>query len=208
MFKSQKEIKNTLMIGGAGYAYPKYYISHYEDKYMDVVEIDEKVTSFAKEYFFLDDLIEEYDLENNQRLNIITEDGRTYLNNLNKKYDAVLNDAFSGSSPAVTLTTIEAVQRIYNSLNEDGVYLTNIISSLDGKDSKFVKAEVNTIEKIFKNVYVVPVTTSEENVVQNIMVIASDRELEIDKAYNLNIKENELIITDDICPVDNLIPII
>ena len=40
------------------------------------------------------------------------------------------------------------------------------------------------------------------------MVIASDRELEIDKAYNLNIKENELIITDDICPVDNLIPII
>ena len=208
MFKSSKEIKDVLMIGGAGYAYPKYYISHYEDKNMDVVEIDGKVTDLAREYFFLDDLIEEYNIKNNNRLNIITEDGRTYLNKEAKKYDAILNDAFSGSSPAVTLTTIEAVEKIYNSLEEGGVYLTNIISSLDGKDSKFVKAEVNTISQVFKNVYVIPVTTFEEDKVQNIMVIASDEKLNLDKVYNLNIKPNEIIITDNLCPVDNLIPII
>ena len=208
MFNSTNKIEDVLMIGGAGYAYPKYYISHYIDKTMDVVEIDGKVTTLAKEYFFLDDLYKDYDLENSRRLNIITEDGRTYLNRINKKYDAILNDAFSGSSPAPTLTTIEAVQKIYNALNENGVYLTNIISSLDGKDSKFLKAEVNTISQVFKNVYVIPVSTLDEEKVQNIMVIASDEELTLEKVFNINIKENEIVITDDICPVDNLIPII
>ena len=57
-------------------------------------------------------LIEEYNLEENGRLKLITDDGRTYLNRNTKKYDAILNDAFSGETPAKTLTTIENVQRI------------------------------------------------------------------------------------------------
>ena len=50
MFESSKDIKNALMIGGAGYSYPKYYISNYLDKSMDVVEIDEDITKIAKKY--------------------------------------------------------------------------------------------------------------------------------------------------------------
>ncbi|MBO5349787.1 MAG: fused MFS/spermidine synthase [Clostridia bacterium] len=137
MFKSSNEIQNTLLIGGAGYSYPKYYISHYENKNMDVVEIDGEITELAKKYFYLDKLIKDYNLEENKRLNLITEDGRTYLNNNTKKYDAILNDAFSGSSPAKTLTTMEAAQNIKKSLNENGIYLTNVISSLEGENSKF-----------------------------------------------------------------------
>ena len=38
------------MIGGAGYSYPKYFISKYEDKNMDVVEIDGEITEIAKNY--------------------------------------------------------------------------------------------------------------------------------------------------------------
>lgn len=63
MFKANIDIKNTLLIGGAGYSYPKYYISHYEDKNMDVVEIDGQITEIAKKYFYLDKLIKDYDLE-------------------------------------------------------------------------------------------------------------------------------------------------
>ena len=90
MFNSNIDIKETLMIGGAGYSYPKYYISHYDNKNMDVVEIDGKVTEIAKKYFYLDKLIKEYDLENSKRLNLITEDGRIFLNSNQKKYDAIL----------------------------------------------------------------------------------------------------------------------
>lgn len=209
MFKSSNEIKDSLMIGGAGYSYPKYYISKYLNKSMDVVEIDEKVTELAKEYFYLDKLIDEYDLENTGRLNLLNQDGRIYLNKNTKKYDAILNDAFSGSSPAETLTTIESVQKIYNSLNENGMYLTNIISSLDGENSKFIKAEMNTLKQVFKNVYAIPVSNKQDiNLIQNIMVIATDEQIDFEGTYDINIEANEIILTDDCCPVDNLIPII
>ena len=209
MFKSSKEIDEVLMIGGAGYSYPKYYISNYTDKKMDVVEIDEKVTELAKEYFYLDKLIDDFDLEENKRLNLINQDGRVYLNKNEKKYDAILNDAFSGTSPVETLTTVEAVESIHNSLTEDGVYLTNIISSIDGINSKFLKAEINTLKQVFKNVYALPCTYKEDtNKIQNIMVIATDNELQIEGTIDLNISDDEIILTDDCCPVDNLIPII
>ena len=146
MFESNKEIKNTLLIGGAGYSYPKHYISTYLDKSMDVVEIDPMVTEIAKKYFYLDKLIKDYNIEETGRLKLITEDGRTYLNRNEKKYDAILNDAFSDTTPVATLTTLEAVKNIKKSLNEKGLYLTNIISSLEGEKSKFMKAEVKTLK--------------------------------------------------------------
>ncbi len=207
MFNANIEINNTLLIGGAGYSYPKYYISHYPNKTMDVVEIDNKITEIAKKYFFLDKLIKDYDLENNQRLNLINEDGRVYLNNNAKKYDAILNDAFSGSSPAKTLTTIENVRNVKKSLSKNGVYLTNIISSLEGKNSKFIQAEVNTLKHVFKNVYVIPCNYQNDlEKTQNNMVIATDDDLEYKESYNLNISDNAIVITDEYCPIDTLIP--
>ena len=209
MFNSSKEINNTLMIGGAGYSYPKHYISIYLDNTMVVVEIYENVTEIAKKYFYLDKLIEEYNSGENKRLNLITEDGRTYLNTNTKKYDAILNDAFSDTTPAATLTTLEAVKNIKKSLNENGLYLTNIISSLAGENSKFMKAEVKTLKEVFLNVYVIPcVTTTDADVTQNNIVVATDGILEIDESrvYNLNITEEDIILTDNYCPIDSLIP--
>lgn len=206
MFKASKEIKNVLMIGGAGYSYPKYYISKYIDKNMDVVEIDDKVIEIAKKYFYLDKLIEEFNLQENNRLNLIAQDGRVYINKNTKKYDAILNDAFAGESPAETLTTLEAVQKIYNSLNKNGVYLTNIISSIEGEKSEFIKAEVNTLKQVFKNVYVVPCTYKDNlELVQNNMVIATDDELNIDDEVEVD-TSNTIVLTDNYCPVDSLLP--
>jgi len=207
MFNSKYEINQVMMIGGAGYAYPKHYISTYQTKSIDVVEIDGDITKLAKKFFYLDKLISDYNLNENHRLGLINEDGRTYLNRNTKKYDAILNDAFSGDTPAKTLTTLELIQKIKNSLNENGLYLTNIISSLEGKDSRFIKAEVNTLKKVFKNVYVIPCySIQDKELSQNNMVIATDQELEFEGEYKLNIDENELVITDDYCPVDTLIP--
>ena len=206
MFNANIDIKDTLLIGGAGYSYPKHYISKNLEKNMDVVEIDGEITEIAKEYFYLNDLIEDYNLNENKRLGLITDDGRTYLNNNDKKYDAILNDAFSGSTPAKTLTTIEAIERIKESLNENGLYLTNVISSLEGENSKFIKAIINTLKQVFKNVYLVPCQTIDVDTVQNNMVIASDDELKFDKLYQYVIEENEIVLTDDYCPVDTLVP--
>jgi len=207
MFEVNTEIKDTLMIGGAGYSYPKYYISHYPEKRMDVVEIDEGVTKIAKEYFYLNKLIEDYKLEENGRLQFIAQDGRVYLNQNEKKYDAILNDAFSGEIPAKTLTTLEAVQTIYDSLNPGGAYLSNIIASIEGEDAEFLKAEVQTLKQIFKNVYVVPCNYKEDLAKeQNVMVIATDKDCIIEEAVHLDMA-GSMILTDDTCPVEQLIRI-
>ena len=206
MFDANIDINNVLLIWWGWYSYPKYYISHYLSKKMDVVEIDGMITEIARKYFFLDKLIEEFDLESNGRLRLINEDGRTYLNNNDTQYDAILNDAFSGDNPAKTLTTLENIKNIKKSLKKDWVYLTNIISSLEWEKSRFLRAEVNTLKKVFNNVYVIPCSDG-ENLYdsQNNMVIASDDNLNLEWIYDLKLDEDEIVITDDYCPIDSLI---
>ena len=115
--------------------------------------------------------------------------------------------AFAGESPAETLTTIEAVKRIYDSLTENGLYLSNVISSIDGENSRFLKAEVNTLKHVFKNVYVVPCNNyNNYELVQNNMVIATDDSLFFENAIDLDIPSNTIILTDNYCPVDSLVP--
>ena len=206
MFEAEREVDDVLMIGGAGFSYPKHYISKFENKTMDVVEIDGRVIELAKKYFYLNKLIEEYDLEENKRLNIIEADGRVYLNQNTKKYDAILNDAFAGESPAQTLTTLEAAKKIYASLERNGVYLTNVVGSIEGKNSKFLKSEVKTLKQVFKNVYVFLCNEPDElDLKQNCMVLATDTELEIDGAIKVEITEEDIILTDNYNPVDMLI---
>ena len=72
-------IKKALIIGGAGFSFPKAYISRYGDKSIDVVENNPEMVDIARKYFFLDQLYEEFDLEQTGRMNIILDDGLEYL---------------------------------------------------------------------------------------------------------------------------------
>ena len=115
-----KEAEDALMIGGAAYTYPMHYLRKYENKKIDVVEIDEKMTKIAEDEFGLD--------KDNPNLGLITQDGRSYLNYNEKKYDAIFIDAFKGLNAPFELTTYEAMQKAYNSLEENVTVITNIIS--------------------------------------------------------------------------------
>ena len=196
---------DILMIGGAAYSYPKHIISNYPNKRIDVVEIDPMAEKIAKKYFYLDDLIEEYDAINSGRLGLFSEDGRIYLQRTEKKYSAILNDAFSGGIPVGSLSTDEAVKTIKNHLEKDGVYAANILASLGGKSSQFLLSELKVLENNFLHVYVIPVRTTNEDEYQNIMVFASDRELNLPESINWEYKGNEIYLTDDNCPVDKMV---
>ena len=125
-----KDAKSTLMIGGAAYTYPIHYLQKYQDKTIDVVEIDEKMTQIAEEQFGLN--------AKDERLKIYTQDGRSYLNYSENKYDTILIDAFKGLNAPFELTTYEALVHAKNMLNDNGIVLTNIISSLEGEDTDFI----------------------------------------------------------------------
>jgi predicted membrane-bound spermidine synthase len=120
------DFQNSLMIGGAGYSFPKDYLGKYEGKSIDVVEIDPGVTEIAKEYFSLD--------TSDSRLRIFHEDARVFLDQNTKKYDAILGDAFtSWYSIPYQLTTREAIQSHYDALTDSGVLILNIISAIEGE---------------------------------------------------------------------------
>jgi spermidine synthase len=203
-----KNFKKTLMIGGAGYSYPKSFLVTYPEATMDVVEIDPKVTELAKKYFRLED---------NSRLNIYHEDGRVYLNRTTNRYDVIFGDAFSSHySIPYQLTTQETVQRKYDILNDNGVVILNIISSMDGDKGQFLRAEYLTYKSIFPQVYLFPVKDDQDGkIIQNIILVALKSQQEfsfnnLDQKLNSylkhlwtkEIKADVPILTDDFAPVD------
>ena len=202
----QENTENVLMIGGAAYTYPSYFLEQYKDKKIDVVEIDPKMTEIAEKYFDLN--------TQNENLNISHEDGRRYLNTTQKMYDCILIDAFKGLNVPFQLTTEEALIRAQKSLNENGVVITNLISALDGKNANFIKYEYATYKKVFEDVKVFKVQNGmfNDDELQNLILVGFKSKVTTPNAENnnyQNLLKNEILdfqtdkqaVTDDLCPV-------
>jgi len=203
------DFKSSLMLGGAGYSFPKSYLKTYPNAKIDVVEIDPKVTQLAKDYF---------KLKEDPRLSIFHNDGRTYLNHTEKTYDIILGDAFSSSySIPYQLTTQESAQKMHDILNDDGIVILNIISSIEGDSGKFFRAEYATFKTVFPQLFVYPLHDSKNgSTIQNIFLIASKSKDKIypfssddiyinnrlQKFWHKKIPNDLPILTDDFAPVD------
>jgi spermidine synthase len=199
---------SSLILGGAAYSYPKYFLEKYPQATIDVVEIDPELTQLAREYFRLKD---------DPRMKIIHEDGRTFLNRADQKYDVIYGDTFKSQYTLPWhLTTVEAAKETYNMLNNGGCVLLNIISSLDGNASMFLRAELATYRQVFPYVYVFAVMDPEDmKVVQSTILVAvksasepawlnEDPEL---AGYLTHEVSGQLatdlpILTDELAPVD------
>jgi len=206
-FKS--DFQHTLIIGGAGYSYPKEYLRRYENAKIDVVEIDPQMTEIAKKYFRL---------KENPRLKIIHLDGRVFLNKTEaEKYDAVLIDAFGSLlSVPFQLTTVEAVDKISRALKDDGVVIFNLGGAIKGDASGFLQAELKTYRQIFPRVYLFKVNSDyTDEQLQNLIIVACKEKnsapLVSDDAETANLLahlyEQDFtleanILTDDLAPVE------
>ena len=201
-----KDAKSTLLIGGAAYTYPIHYLQKYNDKTIDVVEIDDKMTQIAVEQFGLN--------INDKRLRTYSQDGRSYINYSKNKYDTILIDAFKGTNAPFELTTYEALTNAKNMLNENGVVITNIISSLDEKNSKFIEYEYATYKAVFNDVKIFKVADRKESDIQNLILVGIKGRTDIDnlkyEEYSqylnmqlMDFKTNKQIVTDDFVPIGN-----
>lgn len=186
MFEAGVDVRNVLMIGGGGYSYPKHLISSHPEVRMDVVEVDPAITSLASRYFFLDRLIEEFETEKDDRLGLVCADGRAFLDERagQARYDAILNDSFSGKEPVASLASVEAARSIHGCLTPGGLYLTNVVSALEGEGSGFIHAVVATLGEVFAHVYVIPCGRDELADRDNNMVIATDSACTFADAYD------------------------
>lgn len=201
-----KDAKSTLLIGGAAYTYPIHYLDKYADKTIDVIEIDNKMTQIAVEQFGLN--------INEPRLKIYNQDGRSYLNYSENKYDTILIDAFKGLNAPFELTTYEALLNAKNMLNDNGIVLTNIISSIEGDDSEFIQYEYATYRAVFEEVKIFMVNNKNTANRQNLILVGIKGNPEKNEskyeeyAQYLDMEVTEFntdkqIVTDDFAPIGN-----
>ena len=202
-----KDAKNTLLIGGAAYTYPMHYLNKYDDKNIDVVEIDDKMTKIAEKEFGLN--------LNDNRIKVYSQDGRSFFNYSQNKYDTILIDAFKGLNAPFELTTYEALENAKTLLNDNGLVITNIISGIEGDKSDFLKYEYSTYKAVFDDVKlfkVKDIRTTEES--QNLILIGIKGKLSIDDereneySYLLDreitgFESDKKVVTDDFAPIGN-----
>jgi predicted membrane-bound spermidine synthase len=201
-----KEDDSARCLGGGAYYFPKYLASKQKVK-VDVVEIDEGVTTLAREYFYLDEV------SNNSKHKITnyTGDGRVVLPTLETDtYALVFNDTFAGEEPVATLSTLEATKDIKKVLKPNGFYMMNIIGSFDNASNEFLGWEVKTLREAFKSVrvfYSHDKDSYDSKTQQNWIVIATDNtKWKAPKSlYEVqpNLDDTK-VLTDENCPVEYL----
>jgi tetratricopeptide (TPR) repeat protein len=147
------EAVNALLIGGGGYVYPHYLELTRPGSYLEVVEIDPAVTRAAHA---------EFGFPEDTTVQTFAMDGRNRVEELLRmapeerpvpKFDIVFGDTFNHYSVPFQLTTVEFTQGVYDLLDDEGLYLFNMIDSYHG--AQFLGRMVATCRTVFEHVYVI-----------------------------------------------------
>ncbi len=203
------DFQKTLIIGGAGYSFPKDYLKKYPNAEIEVAEIDPQMTEVARKHFRLKD---------DPRLKITHQDGRIFLNQSPAgQFDVVLMDAFGSLfSVPFQLTTVEAVSNINRVLKDDGVVIFNLGGAIKGDLNKFLQAELKTYRQVFPKVYLFKINPDlPDEKPQNLIIIAckaqntaplisNDAETAglLNHRYTQELDTRLDILTDDLAPVE------
>lgn len=176
--------RRVLMLGGGGYSVPKWLLAgksglDAKNLRVDVVEIDPGITKAASDYLGLD--------TGDERIRIFHEDARIFSRRLaaglsgaeapakGERYDLIFMDVFNSYySVPFHVGTAEAAKELNALLDDDGVFLMNIISSLDGKNGKLFQAIHAAFAEHFPVTHVFLVHhPGQPYEVQNIMLLAA-----------------------------------
>ena len=156
LFEAACSVHSVLMLGAGGCSYPRYLVAHYPEVSCDALEIDPKIAALAHSYFFVDEAIR----ESNGRLQVQVTDGVEYIKSLstsdNKRYDAILNDCFSGEVPPAAMMTVEWMRQVAHCLTPGGRYLTNVVSAQVGEGAHQLEELMDAARTVFEQVEVVP----------------------------------------------------
>ncbi len=187
---------NMLLFGGARYAYPKYIISHYPNISMDVVEIDPQAYETACQFFYVDELIRDYDLNETHRLNNIIDDAHDFIYHTNRKYDIIIDDTFNDIEPVFPLLTLETFTQIKTLLKENGIYMRNLSGHRKIQKTPYLLDVLKTLQQVYADVRLVKAFFFPHARMGNYVILASDRVLDIPDALNFNTEHAE-VITDE-----------
>lgn len=126
---------------------------------VDVVEINPAVLPMAKRFF---------DFEP-EKLNLVFTDGRHFLNSSQKKYDAIILDAFLGDSTPSHLMTQEAFRTMQRHLKPGGTLVINSFGELAPGEDFFTASLDKTLSSVFRKVRIHSAGNG------NVFFVAADR---------------------------------
>jgi predicted membrane-bound spermidine synthase len=112
-----RPVERMLVIGNAGGTVARAYGELYPDVAIDGVEIDGEVSEVARRYLGLED---------NPRLDVITADGRPYLQLTDETYDVIVVDAYHQPYIPFQLATREFFAAAREHLRPGGVVALNV----------------------------------------------------------------------------------
>jgi spermidine synthase len=157
-------------LGGGGLTYPRYLAATRPGTRSLVSEIDGGVVRIDRD---------QLGLTSKTGVDVRVEDGRLGLRRLEAdSRDLVVGDAFGGVSVPWHLTTVEAMADVRRVLDEEGLYVANLI---DHGGMAFARAEAATLSEVFEHVALLgeptdiglaPADTPKGG---NLVVLASDR---------------------------------
>lgn len=114
------------------------------------VEIDEDITSLAREYFHL-----------SEEIPVTTYDGRAFLNAIDKKYDVIMVDAYQDITIPFQMSSVEFFTLVKDHLADDGIMVVNMnMRGQEDGEANINQYLADTISTAFSNVYVVDVVGS------------------------------------------------
>ncbi len=119
-----------------------------EEVDMEGVEIDEKITALAREYFHLP-----------KSVPVTTYDGRAYLHATDQDYDVIMVDAYQDITIPFQMSSVEFFTEVREHLKDNGVMVVNMNMRGSGEDT-IDKYLSDTIAKVFPNIYTVDVKRS------------------------------------------------
>ena len=123
-FAARPEIRKVLLIGGGGFAYPRYFLDRYKNGKISVSEISPDIIRLSRTYFGLDRL------EKDKRFRLIPGDGFRWLDGTEETFDLIINDAFLGRK-SIGRAAAETAS-VAAHLTEGGVYLVNTLPAVRG----------------------------------------------------------------------------
>ena len=174
-----KTPRKALVMGGGGFSFPKWMVAFRPDFCCETVEIDPKIVKIARERLFLGELERRFSTNANGRLRIVMDDAWSHLNYSKETYDLIVNDAFGGRRPMGGMDTQEGVRRIAQRLADDGVYIGNVRTPLEGKRAQPLYATQSALQEVFDCVWLIPEIPEDPLKLGNNTLIASNIALDL-----------------------------
>ncbi len=174
---NDKKNMDVLILGMGTGTYAAQCRRYFDNMYIEGVEIDERITRLAEQYFELPEDIP-----------VTTYDGRAYLNAVDRKYDVIMVDAYQDITIPFQMSSIEFFTLVKEHLTEDGVMVVNM--NMRGKEEGNINQYLaDTISNVFSEVYTVDVIGSTN---RELFASNADDMLDVLQTNLENCKDGEL----------------